>query len=151
MSGIPVTSTVSSTVTRRENINRLVLPTAAATTVVAAALSFVGRNDMGEWYFELGIQVVTAALVFGVVTPRGLRHESAGGRALVMAVIGLLVVVPAFWLGIPVQLGAAAALLGYAGRRAGTGSGKCMVALVLGILTVVAYVAINLGDYLHTH
>ena len=46
---------------------------------------------------------------------------------------------------------AAAVLLGFAGRKATAGSGKAMAALVVGALTVIAYLAIYLGDYLNTH
>ena len=148
MTGI---STTTSITPDREQITKLVIPTAVATTLVAAVLSFVGRDSMSEWFFELGMQVVAAVVVFGIVVPRGLRRESAGGRALVMAVLGLLLVVPAFWIGWPIQLGAAAVLLGFAGKSAERGSGKAVIALVLGALTVIAYLAIYLGDYLNTH
>jgi hypothetical protein len=135
----------------RAQATRLVVPVAAASTVLGAAMSYLGRNDLGEWLFELGVLAVGVAVIFGIVVPRGLRHEAAGGRALVMGVLGLLLVVPAFWLGLPVQLGAAAVLLGYAGRRAPSGSGKAIVALAIGALTVIAYVSIYVGDYLNTH
>jgi hypothetical protein len=137
--------------TDREQASRLVLPAAAVSTLTAAAWSFLGRHDMGEWIFELGVLAVGAVVIFGLVVPRALRHESAGGRAIAMGVIGLLLVFPAFWLGLPVQLGTAAALLGYAGRRATHGSGKSVVALVIGALTVIAYLSTYLGDYLATH
>ena len=123
------------------------MPTAIASALLAALLSFLGRHDMAEWAVELGIQLVTAVLVFGLVVPRGLRHESAGGRGIVMAVVALLVVMPAFWTGVPLLLGAAAALLGFAGKRAEHGSGKAIVSFVLGVLAVVAYVAIYAGDF----
>jgi hypothetical protein len=148
MTGITTTST---TVSDREQVSRLVIPTAIASTAVAAALSYVGRNSMGEWFFELGVLAVGAAVVFGLVVPRGLRHESAPWRALVMGALGLLIVFPAFWLGLPVQLGAAAVLLGYAGRRAAYGSGKSVVALVMGALTIIGYLSTYLGDYLSNH
>jgi len=48
-------------------------------------------------------------------------------------------------------LGAAAALLGYAGKHADRGSGKAIASFVLGVLTVIGYVVIYIGDYLHTH
>jgi hypothetical protein len=130
---------------------RAVVPIGIATLVVAAAFSFGGRNSMGEWYFELGLQAVTALVVFGVVVPRGLAHDGAGGRGIAMGVLGLLLVVPAFWLGISVQLGAAAALLGYAGRRADTGSGRCLASLALGALTVAAYLSIYVSEFMAEH
>jgi len=76
---------------------------------------------------------------------------SAGGRALVMGVLGALLVAPAFWLGLPVQLGAAAVVLGYAGMRASTRSGMSIASLVLGTLTLVFYLSIYIGDYMNTH
>jgi hypothetical protein len=148
MTGISATHP---TRTDREQATRLVIPTAVASTLVATTLSFVGSHNMTEWLVELGLQVVAAAVVFGLVVPRGLRRESAGGRALVMAVLALLLVVPAFWIGWPVQLGAAAVLLGYAGKGASKGTVTSMTALVLGALSVIAYLSIYLGDYLDTH
>jgi hypothetical protein len=66
-------------------------------------------------------------------------------------VIGLIAVPVAFWSGIPLVLGAGATLLGQAGRRADTGSGMAIAAFVLGVLTLIGYVAVYVGDYLHTH
>jgi hypothetical protein len=130
---------------------RAVIPTAVVTFAVAACLSVTGANSTGEWIFEVGLDLVAAILLFGLVVPRGLRHGAAGGRGIVMAAIALLLVVPAFWLGLPLQLGAAAVILGWAGKRGAEGSGKSTAALVLGALAVVAYLAIYLGDYLSTH
>ncbi len=147
-----MTSTITVTAsTDRAQAARLVVPVAAASTLLAAVLSYVGRNDLDEWLVELGVLAVGVTVIFGVVVPGGLRHEAAGGRALAMGVLGLVLVVPAFWLGLPVQLGAAAVLLGFAGRKATAGSGKAIAALVVGALTVIAYLAIYLGDYLNTH
>ena len=145
------TSVTSTHTSDHERARRAVVPVGIATLLIATACSFEGRNSTGEWVFELGLQVVAAAVIFGLVVPRGLRHESAGGRALAMAAIGALLVAPAFWLGLPFQLGAAAALLGYAGKRAGTGSGMSIASLVLGVLTMVFYLAIYIGDYMSMH
>jgi hypothetical protein len=145
------TSLDSTPTTDHERARRLVVPVGLVSFLVATALSFEGRDGMGEWYVEVGLQIVVGLLVFGVVVPRGLRHESAGGRAIVMGALGLLLVVPAFWSGLPMLLGAGAALLGYAGRRAGTGSGKSIAAFVIGMLSVIAYLAIYVADYAHVH
>jgi hypothetical protein len=147
-----MTSTVTTTpIDDHERARRAVVPTGIAAVAVAATLSITQADSTGEWIFEVVLQLVVGALVFGLVVPRGLRHEVAGKRALVMAVLAVLIVVPAFWLGLTPLLGAAAVLLGYAGRRASRGAGWAVASLVLGTLAVLAYLAIYVGDYLHTH
>ena len=142
------TSLVAGNQSDREQAQRACLPVGLVTTGVALTLSMVGAHDNLERLVELALIAVGAAVLFGIVVPRGLRHESAGGRAIVLGVLGLLLVVPAFWSGLPVQLGVAAALLGYAGKRADTGSSKAIVGLVIGLLAAMAYTAIYVGDFL---
>jgi|tagenome__1003787_1003787.scaffolds.fasta_scaffold20652796_2 hypothetical protein len=145
------TSITASHSTDREQARRALLPVAVGSTLVPMAFSFQGADGLRELFFDIPIQLVAAVLIFGVVVPRGLGHESAGGRGLAMAVIGLLLVVPAFWLGLPIQLGAAAVLLGYAGKRAVAGSRTAIASMVLGLIVVVAHLAIYVGDYIHVH
>jgi hypothetical protein len=135
----------------RETARRAVVPAALTTFAVAAVLSVTGAHTTAEWVVEVVVQAVVTALVFGLVVARGLRHESAGGRGLAMGILGLLLVVPAFWTGLPLLLGTGSALLGSAGRRASTGSAKATAAMVVGVLAVVAYAAIYVVDYLQTH
>ena len=142
------TSLVEANQSDREQARRASLPVGIATTAVALALSMIGAHDNVERLVEVALITVGAAVLFGIVVPRGLRHESAGGRAIVLGVLGVLLVVPAFWSGLPAQLGVAAALLGYAGKRADAGSGKAIVGLVIGLLATMAYVAIYVGDFL---
>jgi peptidoglycan/LPS O-acetylase OafA/YrhL len=137
--------------TDRDNARRALVPLAVGSFVVAALLSATNADSTREWMVEIPVQLVAAGLLFGLVVPRGLRHESAGGRGIAMGVIALLLVMPAFWTGLPLQLGVAAALLGFAGKRASHGSGKATASLVLGTLAVVAYLAVYVLDYLHTH
>jgi hypothetical protein len=134
-----------------ERARSATVPVGVVTLGVAAFLSVTGANSTGEWIFEVAVQVVAAGLLFGLAVPRGLRHESAGKRALAMALAGALLVVPAFWLGLSPLLAAAAVLLGYAGKQATRGSGPATAGLVLGLLTLVAYLAIYASDYLSTH
>ena len=140
-----------STAADQAQATRLLVPVAVVSTLLAMTLSVIGAHDAGERFFEVAVQIVAAVVIFGLVVRRGLRQESAGGRALAMGIIGLLLVFPAFWLGVSVQLGAAAVLLGFAGRRAPSGSGKAIVALAIGALTVIAYIGIYVGDFLNTH
>jgi hypothetical protein len=124
----------------------LVPAVAATSTLVALGFTALGAHDWSELLVVGAVIVVTAAVVFGLVVPRALRKESAGGTALALAVPAALLVVPAFWSGLPMVLGAAALLVGDHGRRARTGAGTSIAALVLGALAMLAYVAIYVGD-----
>lgn len=145
------TTTLVNHTSDSELARRALLPIALMATAVAMTFSVLGANSRGEAIFEIGIQAVAAGLLCALVVPRALRHESAGGRGIVLGVLGLLLVVPAFWSGLPIQLGAAAALVGYAGKRAEQGSGRAVASLVLGLLVVVAYLAIYVSDFVSTH
>lgn len=120
--------------------------TAVGSVVIATAFTTLGAHDWAEIGVVTAVIVVVAAVVFGLVVPRALRKESAGRTALTLAIIGLLLIVPAFWSGLPMVLGAAAALLGNAGRRASSGSGLCTAALGLGALAMVGYLAVYISD-----
>ena len=117
-----------------------------ATFLVAAAGTAFGANDWGEIIIVLGVIAVASALVFGLVVPRALRKESAGGTALGLAVPALLLLLPAFWSGLPLVLGVAGLVVGNAGRRAPSGAGKCIAAVVLGTLAAVGYIAVYISD-----
>lgn len=127
---------------------RAATPVGVLCLVASAALSLSTAHDTPERVTVLVVEVVAAAVLFGLVVPRGLRRESAGRTACVLGALGLLLLVPAFWSGLPLLLGAAAALLGFAGRRAARGSGPAIAGLVLGLLTVVGYAAIYAVDAL---
>jgi hypothetical protein len=135
----------------RARAKRAAAPLAGAVAVVAGILSAVNAEDLTEAAIELPIILLTTALVYGLVVRRGLRATSAGGRAIILDAVGLLVLLPAFWSGLPLILGSAGALLGYAGKRAETGATKAMVAFVLGLLVCVGYVAFYVGDMVNTH
>ncbi len=145
------TSTVHSHLSDHDLARRSLVPAGVLSTGIAMTFAYLGAHDTTEALIEIGLQAVVAGLLFGVVVPRGLGHDSAGGRGIAMAVIGLVLVVPAFWSGLPILLGVAAALLGYAGRRASQGSGQAVTSLVLGTLCVVAYVTIYVGDFVNTN
>jgi len=117
-------------------------PVGVATAVVASALTTLFAHDWGEVMFMVPVILVAAGLVFGVVVPRALRKESAGGTALGLSIPAVLLTLPAFWAGLPLVLGAAGMLVGNAGRNARSGGGKCIVAVVLGALAVLGYLAI---------
>ncbi|MGN6301682.1 MAG: hypothetical protein ACTHN8_11400 [Angustibacter sp.] len=144
------TTQLTSAADDRAQVRQLLVPTAVAVALVGSAVSWIAANTRGEAIGEAIFIPVLTALVFALVVARGLRRPAAGGRGIAMGVIGLLAVPVAFWSGIPLVLGAGATMLGQAGRRADEGSGKAIASFVLGVLTLIGYVAVYVGDYLHT-
>jgi hypothetical protein len=121
---------------------------AVAVVAIAAAFTAWGAHGAGELWSMLALIALVTAGVYGVLLPRKLREPSAGGAALTCSLIGLAVLLPAFWSGLPLVLGVAGALLGYAGRNADRGSRLCVAAFVLGLLSALGYVAIYVLDAL---
>ena len=142
------TTQLTSAADDRAQVRQLLVPTAVAVAVLGSTVSWLGANSRGEGIGEAVFIPLLTAAVFALVVARGLRHESAGGRGIALGVIGLLAAPIVFWSGIPLVLGAGATLLGQAGRRADEGSGKAIAAFVLGVLTLIAYVVMYVGDYL---
>ena len=137
---------MTTTIDTHGSHTRPVGATAVVSALVATAFTISGANEWQELLIVLPILAVTTAVVFGVVVPRSLRRPSAGGTALALSIPALVLVLPVFWSAIPFVLGAAGALLGDAGRRASTGAGKSIAALVIGVLAMVAYLIIYVGD-----
>lgn len=121
---------------------RSVLPIGVATTLVAAACTTAFAHDWTEVIVSVSGMALIAAVIFGIVVPRALRKESAGGTALGLSIPAVLLTLPAFWTGLPLVLGAAGFVVGSAGRQARSGAGTCIAGLVLGALAVLGYVAI---------
>jgi hypothetical protein len=125
---------------------RAVLPVGLVSFAVAAAWIVAGAHNTTEIVSMVALSALVTAGVFGLLLPRALHQDSAPGRALTLSVLGLLLIVPAFWSGLPMVLGSAGALLGYAGRNAATGSRGSIVAAVIGALAVVGYLTTYVGD-----
>ena len=89
-----------------------------ASALVAAAGTAFGAHDWSEIAVVWGVIAVATLLVFGLVVPRALRKESAGGTALGLSIPALVLLLPAFWSGLPLVLGVAGLVVGNAGRRA---------------------------------
>ena len=130
----------------RAGSRRAVLPVALVSFAIATVWTVMGAHDTGEIVVVLSVCAVVAGAVFGFVLPRAMREESAPGRALTLSVLGLLLTVPAFWSGLPMILGSAGALLGYAGRNAVAGAKGCIAAAVIGALAVMGYLVVYVGD-----
>jgi hypothetical protein len=121
------------------------------TFLVASFWTVLGADSTREILLVLPLAAVIAGLVDGLLLPRSLERGRAGGVALSLGIVAVLLTLPAFWSGLPLILGAAAVLLGSAGRgtvaASGQGSGgKATAALVLGALAVVGYLVIYLVD-----
>jgi len=139
---------MTTTTTTRSTPTGSVYATGAVTGLVAAALSTLFGHSWADAALLVAVIAVVTVVVFGVVVPRGLRHESPGRPALTMAVLAALLSVPAFWSGLPLVLGVGAMLLGNAGRTARTGAGPCIAALVIGSLTTLFYLFIYVSEAL---
>lgn len=127
---------------------RALVPVGIASFSAAAFWTAMGAHETRELLVVVVVCAVVATGVFGFLLPHALREESAPGRAMTLSVLGLLLIVPAFWSGLPMILGAAGALLGYAGRNAGAGAKGSVTALVIGLLAVVGYWASYVTDQL---
>lgn len=119
---------------------------AAAIFVVTAALTIYGADHRWEIAIVLAGIVVALVGIYGYLLPRKLTQESASGTALILSSIAALVLLPAFWSGQSLILGAAGALLGYAGRRAPSGRRKSIAAIVVGTLAMAGYFAVYILD-----
>jgi hypothetical protein len=128
---------------------RALLPVAGVVTISTVALTVYGAHRLTEVVVVLAIAAVVMAAVYGFVLPRLLRRDNVGGTALALSVVALVLILPAFWSGLPLVLGAAGALLGYAGRNAATGSGKATAGLVIGLLAAIGYYAAYVLDTLN--
>lgn len=153
-------STTLGDITDTSDLRHRLVPFAIATIVGAIAFNALGQYadgspgfapSTGEFLAVCGFILAAAAVVFGFVVPRQLGKERSGTSALVMSVLAALLVLPLFWAGVPAVLGAGGAFLGWSGRRASTGSGMSQAAFALGLLAVVAWIAIYVLDWMSTN
>jgi len=139
-------------------------PVAVGAVAFAVALNALGiwgdgtpdgeDSPLLSFLVVCGFIGVAAVLVFGLFVPRGLKRlaatDRAGVGAVVMSCLALVFVV-AFWTGLPPILAAGGIVLGHAGRTAARRSGLGTAATVIGILALVADVAIYVSDWLSTN
>lgn len=144
--------TVEASGDQTERARRLVVPAAVAATLVPLAVIAAwvwrdgGVDELDELLIICGFIAVAVGVVFGLVVPRTLGKESVGSVALTLSVLGAVSVV-VFWAGVTPALAAGGALLGWSGRDASKGRNISTAALVVGLLVLVAYVAIVIGDW----
>ena len=123
--------------------------TAVVAVAISAALgawgSFGDNGDFGDYWPVLIIIAVLAAIVFGFVVPRAVRGVWPAARTgLILSVLGLLTVA-VFWSGAPPIFALPGILLGYFARQRGE-TGLATAAVIVGVLAVVADIAIYIGD-----
>lgn len=141
-----MSSTSTTASSERSRLSSLVLPTGIVTAVVSSVFTYLGAHDPGEYISMIALGLVAAAVVYGWVVPRTLERDAAPKTAMAMSVIAALATLPAFWTGLPLVLGAAGALVGYAGRSAAKGSGLSIAAMLIGVLSVLGYLTIYIVD-----
>ena len=114
--------------------NRLV---AAAAGLLAYAVSsyftWTNAHDTGEIVFSLSLAAVVSLIVFGWFVPTRLA-TGAPRATLGFGIAAALLVVPAFWSGLPLLFGVAGLLL----ARASTGK-RAVAGMVLSGLAVAFY------------
>jgi hypothetical protein len=121
-------------------------PIAVTAWTVALFWTFYGAHDWTEIAIAVAAITLTTGLVFGLVAPRALRRHSAPGWSVGLGVVAVLATLPAFSSGVPLILGAGAAVLGKSSRTAERNSGMAITGLVLGVIAVLGYLAIYIGD-----
>jgi hypothetical protein len=132
------------------------------TLVVAVATAIYGaygdphpvKSQEQAVPFIAAVVTVAAIAVYGLLLPAGLRGIAArrgawSGWGLALGIVSVLAVPVAFWSGLPVVLGTAAALLGSAGRRAATTGRLATATVVLGTIGAVGCLGLSvLGNTL---
>jgi chromate transport protein ChrA len=102
--------------------------------------------------FLVGICVVLAAVVFGMLVPKGLRalRDATSHATRWPLAFGIVAVVlmPAFWSGAPIIVGTGALILGIAARRdaaeQGRSTASATAAVVLGLIATVLPVVVTI-------
>ena len=133
--------TAELTPSSQETARRLTWPTAAAVLLVGSALTVYGAHDLREIIVVVALLAAVVAAVYGWLLPSRLRSGRVATPALVLSVLAVVLIPPAFWSALPLALGAAGALLGQAGRTGRVHTGRATAAVVLGVLAVIAYLA----------
>lgn len=149
--------------TERQRVRAAVRPVAFLVLVVAVAFTALGTFPFGSaknfspeqhgWPEFLGVTIVVGiaiGILFGKVVPHAPNSDAAAGRALGFSIAAILLLA-VFWSGLPLVFGAAGILLGYSGRLSAKSSTASIIAIALGALASLGYVAIYILDFLDSH
>jgi peptidoglycan/LPS O-acetylase OafA/YrhL len=132
----------------RQRDHRAVAVLAVAVYVVTSALTIYGADDRWEIAIVMTLIAGTLLGIYGYLLPRELTKARPSRAALVLSIAAVILLLPAFWSGESLLLGAAGALLGYRNRKAPAGAGRSIAALLLGLLASIGYLAIYVMDAL---
>ena len=132
----------------RQRDHRTVAVLAVAVYVVTSALTIYGADDRWEIAIVMTLIAGTLLGIYGYLLPRELTKARPSRAALVLSIAAVILLLPAFWSGESLLLGAAGALLGYRNRKAPAGAGRSIAALLLGLLGSIGYLAIYVMDAL---
>lgn len=132
----------------RQRDYRTVAVLAVAVYVVTSALTIYGADDRGEIAIVMTLIAGTLLGVYGYLLPRELAKNRPSAAALVLSIGAVVLLLPAFWSGESLLLGAAGALLGYRNRKASAGASRSITALLLGLLASIGYLVIYVMDAL---
>lgn len=113
---------------------------------LAVACTAWGAHGATDLAVLTTVAIGATAVIFGVVVPRALRASGAGGTALWLSLPAIVSLLPLFWSGLPLILGAGGVMVGLARRHDDNARTKAVAGLVLGSLAVIGYVGIYLVD-----
>jgi hypothetical protein len=121
------------------------LPVGIAAAFIHAAMMIPGYHhddkfQTSEWITMTVISVVLAVVLFQFVVPKG-----GGTSALVLSILGLVTCI-AFWAMLSLPLAVAGLVTALRARDRGETDGKVTAALAIGVIAVVALVALVIGD-----
>jgi hypothetical protein len=100
-----------------------------------------------EFFVMSGFVVALSALMFLLVVPRALRAGRTANLGLGLAITSLPFALLA-WSGITPVLAVSGILLGLAAHRTTAGAGKGAVAVAVGALALLGYVAMYVADWM---
>lgn len=139
-------TTSSTHFAERDRTSSIAVPAGIATVLTSSVFTYLGAHTWEESASMIALATLAAVLMYGFVVPRAFEKPSAPRTAMTLSVIATVLLLPAFWTGLPLVIGVAGALVGFAGRNAPKGSGLSIAAMLVGVLTVIGYVTIYIVD-----
>ena len=124
---------------------------AVLVAILSVVLPPVVPGQLATLPFVIIVLLLVATAIFLLVVPRAARSDRAGLVGFVGSFLGLLLILPAFWSGLPIVLGAGGVVLGLAGQertRTARGGGFALWAIVLGVAAILLDLIIFLLDRL---
>jgi hypothetical protein len=120
---------------------------AVSVFAVTTALTIYGAEHRWEIAIVMAGVLVALLVVYRFLLPRTIPTQRGGGTALVLSVLALVLLLPAFWSGQPLILGAAGVLLGWHSRNSER-RGMALTAIIVGAVAAIGYVVIYAADAL---